>query len=138
MGRGRGEEGRAGEGWGGIERGGDWRGGDGRGGEGGEGWRTEEWGEVGRSGEGWGGVGRVGEGSGGNEHVKEEGGQVLFTTLTLSRCLTHSIQVYKKAVEHFPEHTQLLTVLGLLFLQMGDTQKAFEHLGQWPSFLLKI
>ncbi|OPJ70001.1 Bardet-Biedl syndrome 4 protein [Patagioenas fasciata monilis] len=40
-----------------------------------------------------------------------------------------AIEVYKKAVEFSPENTDLLTTLGLLYLQREDYQKAFEHLG---------
>ncbi|MBN3270777.1 BBS4 protein, partial [Polyodon spathula] len=40
-----------------------------------------------------------------------------------------AIEVYKKAVEFSPENTDLLTTLGLLYLQLGVYQKAFEHLG---------
>ncbi|XP_029431669.1 Bardet-Biedl syndrome 4 protein isoform X2 [Rhinatrema bivittatum] len=40
-----------------------------------------------------------------------------------------AIEVYKKAVEFSPENTELLTTLGLLYLQLGVFQKAFEHLG---------
>ncbi|XP_008335286.2 BBSome complex member BBS4 isoform X2 [Cynoglossus semilaevis] len=40
-----------------------------------------------------------------------------------------AIDVYKRAVENFPENTELLTTLGLLYLQLGKYQKAFEHLG---------
>ncbi|XP_066557858.1 BBSome complex member BBS4 isoform X2 [Amia ocellicauda] len=40
-----------------------------------------------------------------------------------------AIDVYKKAIEFSPENTDLLTTLGLLYLQLGIYQKAFEHLG---------
>ncbi|XP_052044123.1 Bardet-Biedl syndrome 4 protein isoform X3 [Apodemus sylvaticus] len=40
-----------------------------------------------------------------------------------------AIEIYKKAVEFSPENTELLTTLGLLYLQLGVYQKAFEHLG---------
>uniref|UniRef100_A0A8C9VSW8 BBSome complex member BBS4 n=1 Tax=Scleropages formosus TaxID=113540 RepID=A0A8C9VSW8_SCLFO len=40
-----------------------------------------------------------------------------------------AINVYKSAVEFFPENTELLTTLGLLYMQLGTYQKAFEHLG---------
>lgn len=40
-----------------------------------------------------------------------------------------AIEVYRKAVEFSPENTELLTTLGLLYLQLGVYQKAFEHLG---------
>lgn len=40
-----------------------------------------------------------------------------------------AIDVYKRAVEFAPENTDLLTTLGLLYMQVGQFQKAFEHLG---------
>ncbi|XP_029398877.1 Bardet-Biedl syndrome 4 protein isoform X3 [Mus pahari] len=43
--------------------------------------------------------------------------------------LDKAIEIYKKAVEFSPENTELLTTLGLLYLQLGVYQKAFEHLG---------
>ncbi|XP_078541157.1 BBSome complex member BBS4 isoform X1 [Lissotriton helveticus] len=43
--------------------------------------------------------------------------------------MDQAIEVYKKAVEFSPENAELLTTLGLLYLQLGVYQKAFEHLG---------
>ncbi|XP_071785789.1 BBSome complex member BBS4-like [Asterias amurensis] len=40
-----------------------------------------------------------------------------------------AIDVYKRAVEFSPENPELLTTLGLLYLQLSQNQKAFEHLG---------
>ncbi|XP_062998416.1 Bardet-Biedl syndrome 4 protein isoform X2 [Elgaria multicarinata webbii] len=40
-----------------------------------------------------------------------------------------AIEVYTKAVEFSPENTELLTTLGLLYLELEIYQKAFEHLG---------
>ncbi|TRY95998.1 hypothetical protein DNTS_002159 [Danionella cerebrum] len=40
-----------------------------------------------------------------------------------------AIEVYRSAVEFSPENTELLTTLGLLYMQLGKYQKAFEHLG---------
>ncbi|XP_025025289.1 Bardet-Biedl syndrome 4 protein isoform X4 [Python bivittatus] len=40
-----------------------------------------------------------------------------------------AIEVYKKAVEFSPENTELLTTLGLLYLELEIYQKAFEYLG---------
>ncbi|XP_030831314.1 Bardet-Biedl syndrome 4 protein isoform X2 [Strongylocentrotus purpuratus] len=37
--------------------------------------------------------------------------------------------VYKRAAESFPENPELLTTLGLLYLQVGQNQRAFEQLG---------
>ncbi|XP_034015765.1 LOW QUALITY PROTEIN: Bardet-Biedl syndrome 4 protein-like [Thalassophryne amazonica] len=45
-----------------------------------------------------------------------------------------AIEVYKRAVEFSPENTELLTTLGLLFLQLGKYQKAFKHLGNALTF----
>lgn len=45
-----------------------------------------------------------------------------------------ALAIYKKAVEAFPENSDLLSVLGLLHLQIGDTQKAFEHLGNAMTY----
>ncbi|XP_071813396.1 BBSome complex member BBS4-like isoform X1 [Apostichopus japonicus] len=40
-----------------------------------------------------------------------------------------AIDVYKRAIESSPENPELLTTLGLLYLQVGQNQRAFEHLG---------
>uniref|UniRef100_A0A4W4GM56 Bardet-Biedl syndrome 4 n=1 Tax=Electrophorus electricus TaxID=8005 RepID=A0A4W4GM56_ELEEL len=40
-----------------------------------------------------------------------------------------AVEIYKIAVDFFPENTELLTTLGLLYMQLGKYQKAFEHLG---------
>ncbi|XP_078006915.1 BBSome complex member BBS4 isoform X4 [Phascolarctos cinereus] len=48
--------------------------------------------------------------------------------------LEKAIDIYKKAVEFSPENTELLTTLGLLYLQLGIYQKAFEHLGNALTF----
>ncbi|ELU12061.1 hypothetical protein CAPTEDRAFT_94608, partial [Capitella teleta] len=40
-----------------------------------------------------------------------------------------AIDVYKRAVEFSPENGEVLTTLGLLYMQTGQFQKAFEHLG---------
>ncbi|XP_074088767.1 BBSome complex member BBS4 isoform X5 [Macrotis lagotis] len=48
--------------------------------------------------------------------------------------LVKAIEIYKKAVEFSPENTELLTTLGLLYLQLGIYQKAFEHLGNALTF----
>ncbi|XP_076011948.1 BBSome complex member BBS4 [Genypterus blacodes] len=45
-----------------------------------------------------------------------------------------AIEVYKTAVEFSPENTELLTTLGLLFLELGKYQKAFKHLGNALTF----
>ncbi|CAB4013157.1 Bardet-Biedl syndrome 4 [Paramuricea clavata] len=47
----------------------------------------------------------------------------------LQNDVASAIEVYKHAVEYSPENPDLMTTLGLLFLQVGQTQKAFEHLG---------
>ncbi|XP_058521413.1 Bardet-Biedl syndrome 4 protein isoform X2 [Ochotona princeps] len=48
--------------------------------------------------------------------------------------LDKAVGVYRKAVEFSPENTELLTTLGLLYLQLGIYQKAFEHLGNALSY----
>ncbi|XP_022103425.1 Bardet-Biedl syndrome 4 protein-like isoform X2 [Acanthaster planci] len=40
-----------------------------------------------------------------------------------------AIDVYKRAIEFSPENPELLTTLGLLYLQVNQYQRAFEHLG---------
>lgn len=40
-----------------------------------------------------------------------------------------AVDVHKKAVEYSPENPELMTTLGLLYLQLGHNQKAFEQLG---------
>ncbi|XP_010873880.2 Bardet-Biedl syndrome 4 protein homolog isoform X1 [Esox lucius] len=52
----------------------------------------------------------------------------------LSRDTDKAVDVYKAAVEFSPENTELLTTLGLLYLQLGKYQKAFEHLGNALTF----
>uniref|UniRef100_A0A673U2H5 BBSome complex member BBS4 n=1 Tax=Suricata suricatta TaxID=37032 RepID=A0A673U2H5_SURSU len=54
---------------------------------------------------------------------------MLGKTHILEGDLDKAIEIYKKAVEFSPENTELLTTLGLLYLQLGIYQKAFEHLG---------
>lgn len=43
--------------------------------------------------------------------------------------LDAALDVYMEALEFSPESAELLTAIGLLFLQMGDRFKAFEYLG---------
>ncbi|XP_076068138.1 Bardet-Biedl syndrome 4 isoform X2 [Oratosquilla oratoria] len=45
-----------------------------------------------------------------------------------------AIATYKAAVEYFPENSDLHTTLGLLYMQIGQHQKAFEHLGTALTF----
>ncbi|XP_033119687.1 Bardet-Biedl syndrome 4 protein-like [Anneissia japonica] len=40
-----------------------------------------------------------------------------------------AIDVYKRAIEISPENPELLTTIGLLYLQVNQNQKAFENLG---------
>lgn len=40
-----------------------------------------------------------------------------------------AIDIFKKAIEFSPENPDLMTTLGLLYLQLGQTSKAFEYLG---------
>jgi Bardet-Biedl syndrome 4 protein len=43
--------------------------------------------------------------------------------------LSEAEETYMEALEFSPENPELLTTLGLLYLRMGDTSKAFESLG---------
>lgn len=45
-----------------------------------------------------------------------------------------AISTFRKAVEHSPENPELATKLGLLYLQCGMYQKAFEKLGTAMAF----
>ncbi|XP_058012201.1 Bardet-Biedl syndrome 4 protein isoform X2 [Ahaetulla prasina] len=45
-----------------------------------------------------------------------------------------AVEIYKKAVEFSPENTELLTILGLLYLELEIYQKAFEYLGNALTF----
>uniref|UniRef100_A0A8C6YAS0 Bardet-Biedl syndrome 4 n=1 Tax=Naja naja TaxID=35670 RepID=A0A8C6YAS0_NAJNA len=45
-----------------------------------------------------------------------------------------ALEIYKKAVEFSPENTELLTILGLLYLELEVYQKAFEYLGNALTF----
>lgn len=45
-----------------------------------------------------------------------------------------AIDVYRRAVEFSPENPELLTTLGLLYLQAQAYQKSFEHLGNALAF----
>ncbi|KAK7068109.1 Bardet-Biedl syndrome 4 protein, partial [Halocaridina rubra] len=40
-----------------------------------------------------------------------------------------AINTYRAAIEYFPENSDLHTTLGLLYMQSGKHQQAFEHLG---------
>lgn len=40
-----------------------------------------------------------------------------------------AIEVYKEALKFSMENSQILTVLGLIFLKLGDTNQAFQYLG---------
>ena len=58
-----------------------------------------------------------------------------ITYAILGKCLLtegnleQAVDVFKKAIEFSPENPELLTTLGLLYLQMNQSQKAFEQLG---------
>ncbi|KAL4234073.1 Bardet-Biedl syndrome 4 protein [Mactra antiquata] len=45
-----------------------------------------------------------------------------------------AIEVYKGAVEFSPENPDMLTTLGLLYMQIGQYQKAFENLGNAMTY----
>jgi Bardet-Biedl syndrome 4 protein len=53
----------------------------------------------------------------------------LGRVLTLQEKFDEALEVYMEALEFAPEHTDLLTTIGLLFLRKGDTSQAFEYLG---------
>jgi len=40
-----------------------------------------------------------------------------------------AIDVYQEALEFSPENPEVLTTLGILYLRMGDSLRAFDHLG---------
>ncbi|XP_064398585.1 Bardet-Biedl syndrome 4 protein-like [Halichondria panicea] len=48
--------------------------------------------------------------------------------------LEDAIEIYCRAVKHSPEDPDLLSTLGLLYLQSGATQKAFDCLGSSLTF----
>lgn len=43
--------------------------------------------------------------------------------------IEEAVAVFKKAVEFSPENPELMTTLGLLYMQLNENQKAFEMLG---------
>ncbi|XP_066943253.1 Bardet-Biedl syndrome 4 protein-like isoform X2 [Macrobrachium rosenbergii] len=52
----------------------------------------------------------------------------------LENDVASSINTYRAAIEYFPENGDLHTTLGLLFMQTGKHQQAFEHLGTALTF----
>ncbi|GMI43314.1 hypothetical protein TrCOL_g6047 [Triparma columacea] len=40
-----------------------------------------------------------------------------------------ALRVYKEAIDFSPQNSEILTTLGLMYLSMGENQKAFDHLG---------
>ncbi|XP_074645455.1 BBSome complex member BBS4-like isoform X2 [Tubulanus polymorphus] len=48
--------------------------------------------------------------------------------------ITGAIDIYRRAVEYSPENPDLLSTLGLLYMQVGQFQKAFENLGNALTF----
>ncbi|XP_037078400.1 Bardet-Biedl syndrome 4 protein-like [Pollicipes pollicipes] len=60
-----------------------------------------------------------------HERTYEQLGQVAL----LQENVHEAISTYQQAIEQFPESPDLLTTLGLLFMQAGQHQKAFEQLG---------
>ncbi|KAL3860562.1 hypothetical protein ACJMK2_010675 [Sinanodonta woodiana] len=56
--------------------------------------------------------------------------------------ISAATDIYKQAVEYSPENPELLTTLGLLYMQVGQFQKAFENLGNAmtydPSYIKAI
>lgn len=61
-----------------------------------------------------------------------------FVVLGKVHLMTSDVQgavgVYKNAVTAFPENPELNTTLGLLYIQTGNHQAAFEHLGTALAF----
>ncbi|XP_078608674.1 BBSome complex member BBS4-like [Branchiostoma floridae x Branchiostoma japonicum] len=55
--------------------------------------------------------------------------QMLARVYLLEHDVDMALDIYKRAVEFSPENPDLLTSLGLLYLQTGQFQRAFEHLG---------
>ncbi|CAH1268785.1 BBS4 [Branchiostoma lanceolatum] len=55
--------------------------------------------------------------------------QMLARVYLLEHDVDMALDIYKRAVEFSPENPDLLTNLGLLYLQTGQFQRAFEHLG---------
>ncbi|XP_059169614.1 Bardet-Biedl syndrome 4 protein-like isoform X2 [Physella acuta] len=52
----------------------------------------------------------------------------------LERDINAAIDTYRSAVEYSPENPDLLTTLGLLYMQINQFQKAFENLGNAMTF----
>ncbi|CAL1533275.1 unnamed protein product, partial [Lymnaea stagnalis] len=52
----------------------------------------------------------------------------------LERDINAAIDTYRSAVEYSPENPDLLTTLGLLYMQVNQFQKAFENLGNAMTF----
>ncbi|KAK3748672.1 hypothetical protein RRG08_000904 [Elysia crispata] len=52
----------------------------------------------------------------------------------LERDANAAIDIYRNAVEYSPENPDLLTTLGLLYMQVNQYQKAFENLGNAMTF----
>ncbi|KAL8570486.1 Bardet-Biedl syndrome 4 protein [Nucella lapillus] len=48
--------------------------------------------------------------------------------------IKQAIEIYRAAVEYSPENPDLLTTLGLLYMQVGQFPKAFENLGNALTF----
>jgi len=40
-----------------------------------------------------------------------------------------AVKIYQEAVDFSPQNSEILTTLGLVYLRLGENQKAFEHLG---------
>ncbi|CAG5120731.1 unnamed protein product [Candidula unifasciata] len=52
----------------------------------------------------------------------------------LEKDINAAIDVYRTAVEHSPENPDLLTTVGLLYMQVNQFQKAFENLGNAMTY----
>ncbi|KAK8741087.1 hypothetical protein OTU49_002489 [Cherax quadricarinatus] len=59
---------------------------------------------------------------------------VLAKLYLLVNDVSSAISTYRAAIEYFPENGDLHTALGLLYMQTGKYQQAFEHLGTTLTF----
>ncbi|KAH9507656.1 Bardet-Biedl syndrome 4 protein [Bulinus truncatus] len=59
---------------------------------------------------------------------------ILGKIYLLERDISAAIDTYRSAVEYSPENPDLLTTLGLLYMQVNQFQKAFENLGNAMAY----
>jgi Bardet-Biedl syndrome 4 protein len=53
---------------------------------------------------------------------------------TLQENYKAAIEVYLEALEYSPDNAEMLTTIGLLYIRLGETARAFEYLGNALSF----